>query len=488
MTRTWLAFDIGTTGTKAALVSGEGIVLRSVSYDYPTHTGTGGVVEQDAADWWAAVLHACHELDAGDEAEAIALTGQMQDTILVRADGETTRPVILYSDTRARAEADHIVQVLGAERLRELTGNDQDAGSLLAKLVWLKTYEPASMAKSTWLLLGAADYIAFRMTGIAATDTTTASTTGLMSLNNREALDKAVLDEIGIGDSSRLLPPFLPGGTRVAELTQGAATALDLRPGLPVHSGPGDAGATTLGVGSGEIGAAYAYLGTSGWIAFTAAHRALPGRGVITLAHPDSALYIQVAPLLTAGGNLEWVRNLFDTDDYDSLISRALATPPTNLVYLPYLRGERSPFSDPLARGAFVGLDMGSSKCDLYRAVLEGVVFAYRHALDALVPDSIKSLVLTGGGARSRQWGQLFSDILGVPVAVSPDGGNVGVRGAILAAQVVNGEQPSYAPKGLFPSDVALKPETQHSSHYNKQYALFRDLYPALKDAFGKMA
>ncbi len=488
MTGTWLAFDIGTTGTKAALVSGEGVVLRSASYSYPTHTGTGGVVEQDAADWWAAVLRACHELDAGDEAEAIALTGQMQDTILLRADGETARPVILYSDTRARAEAAHILEVVGAERLRELTGNDQDAGSVLAKLAWLRTYEPASMAESTWLLLGATDYIAFRMTGIAATDTTTASTTGLMNLESREVLDKAVLDEVGIGDSLRLLPPFLPGGTRVAELTQDAATALGLRPGLPVHSGPGDAGATTLGVGSGEIGAAYAYLGTSGWIAFTTAHRALPGRGVITLAHPDPALYIQVAPLLTAGGNLEWVRNLFDTDDYDSLISRALATPPPKPVYLPYLRGERSPFSDPLARGAFVGLDMGCSKCDLYRAVLEGVVFAYRHALDALVLDSTKSLVLTGGGARSRQWSQLFADILGVPVVVSPDGGNVGVRGAVLAAQVVNGEQPSYAPEGLVPSDVALKPDTRHSSHYNRQYALFRDLYPALKDVFSRMA
>ncbi len=488
MTKTWLAFDIGTTGTKAALVDDAGRVLRSASREYPTHTGAGGVVEQDAADWWNAVLHTCRELDARDEAEAIALTGQMQDAILVRADGEAMRPVILYSDTRARAEVGQVVEMLGVEQLRELTGNDQDAGSLLPKLVWLKTHEPASLADSTWLLLGAADYIAFRMTGVAATDTTTASTTGLMSLNDRQALDKSVLDALGIGDSARLLPPFLPGGTRIGKLTPGAATALGLSSGIPVYSGPGDAGATTLGAGSGEIGAAYAYLGTSGWIAFTAAHSALPGRGVITLAHPDPALYIQVAPLLTAGGNLEWVRNLFDTDDYDGVISGALGTPPANLLYLPYLRGERSPFSDPLARGAFVGLNMDSTKHDLYRAVLEGVVFAYRHALDTLAPESTKALALTGGGARSRQWCQLFSDILGIPVAVPADVGNVGVRGAVLAAQVVSGEQRRYAPPGFFPSDVTLKPDTRHSPHYEKQYSVFRDLYPALKDAFGKMA
>lgn len=488
MRRTWLAFDIGTTGTKAALVSGAGTVLRSVSHEYPTHTGARGVVEQDAAHWWKAVLHTCRELEAQDEAQAIALTGQMQDAILVRADGETTRPVILYSDTRARAEADHIAETLGDDRLRGLTGNDQDAGSLLAKLVWLKTHEAASLAESTWLLLGAADYTAFRMTGVAATDTTTASATGLMSLNTRQALEKPVLDELGIGDSARLLPPFLSGGTRLGELAQGAATALGLRSGLPVYSGPGDAGATTLGAGSGEIGAAYAYLGTSGWIAFTAAQKALPGRGVITLAHPDSALYIQVAPLLTAGGNLEWVRSLFDADDYDSLISAALAAPPTDLLYLPYLRGERSPFSDPLARGAFVGLNMDSKKPDLYRAVLEGVVFAYRHALDALAPEFTKSLVLTGGGARSRQWCQLFSDMLGMPVTISADGGNVGVRGAVLAAQVMSGEQRQYAPPGFFPTELTFEPDDQHSSHYEKQYTLFRELYPALKGVFSRRA
>lgn len=488
MTKTWLAFDIGSTGTKAALVDDAGKLLRSASCDVPTRSAPGGVVEQDVDDWWRAVCQTSRALDARDAADAIALTGQMQDVILLRADGEATRPVILYSDTRAYAEAKQIGERFGAERLRELTGNDQDAGSLLAKLLWLTIHEPSSVAASRWLLLGAADTIAFKMTGVAASDTTTASTTGLMHLASRTALDRAVFEQLGIEDCIRLLPSFIPGGACVGALSSSAAAALGLRPGLPVHCGPGDAGATTLGAGSGEIGAAYAYLGTSGWIAFTAARRSPPERGVITLAHPDPALYIQVAPLLTAGGNLEWVRNLFGTDDYERVISEALAAPPGNLVYLPYLRGERSPFSDPHVRGAFVGLQMDTSKRDLYRAVLEGVVFAYRHALDSLSPESTETLTLTGGGARSRQWCQLFSDILCLPVAVSDDVGNVGVRGAVLAAQVASGERQRYAPPGDFPADVLLRPNLSHATHYEKQYAVFRDLYPALKSIFGRLA
>lgn len=488
MTKTWLAFDIGTTGTKAALVADDGRLLRSAIRDYPTHTAAGGAMEQHTTDWWTAAQEAARDLEVGDAAEAIAITGQMQDVILLDHDGNPVRPVILYSDTRARAEAEALAARIGPERLRDLTGNDQDAGSLLAKLLWLQRNEPVSLARSAHLLLGAADYLAFRLAGVTVTDTTTASTTGLLDIRRRAALDSAVFAELGLEGAARLLPAMRPGGTRIGTLTAEAAKALGLPTGLPVYHGPGDAGAATLGAGSGEMGTAYAYLGTSGWVAFTAAEPAAPGRGVITLAHPHPERYIQVAPLLTAGGNLDWARGLFGQESYDALIEEALAQPPTSLLYLPYLSGERSPFSDPLARGAFVGLNAGSNRQDLCRAVLEGVAFAYRHALDALMSSPPSVLTLTGGGTRSAGWCQLFADILKVPVAIAGDAANVGVRGAVLAAQVAAGERADYAPEGYFPVAGRLEPGAALRAHYDRQYRLFRDLYPALKPIFARMA
>src|SRR5690606_10732965 len=110
------------------------------------------------------------------------------------------------------------------------------------------------------------------------------------------------------------------GGTQVGVLAGDVADAWGLPPGLPVHLGPGDAGAVTLGVGAGETGRVYGYLGTSGWIAFTASGRE-SAPGTITLAHPHPDRYIQVAPLLTAGGNLAWVRDLFGGDSYEDIIA-----------------------------------------------------------------------------------------------------------------------------------------------------------------------
>jgi xylulokinase len=486
----WLAFDIGTTGLKAALVAPNGEIVRSVYRAYSTHTADGGIVEQNALDWWMAAVEACKELAKSDDfnrVEALALTGQMQDLILVDDKGNPVHLVILYSDSRARTEADRIVRSIGVERLRSLTGNDQDASSLLAKLLWLKLQQPQVLESARHLLLSAADFLAMKLTGVATTDTTTASTTGLMDLSTRTALSHAVLEEIGIGEAHRLLPQIAAGGTKAGVLTDTSAKELGLKAGTPVHHGPGDAGATTLGAGSGEAGSVYGYLGTSGWIAFTSPERALPDQGAITLAHPKQTYYIQIAPLLTAGRNLEWVRDLFGSDDFEKLIEKALQAEPSHLIYLPYLSGERSPFRDSLARGAFVGLNGRTSKADLYRAVLEGVINGYRHALNALLVLPATTVILTGGGTRSQAWCQLFADIANIPVAVAADAENVGVRGAVLAAQVSLGEQKSYNPPDYFPIKVTLQPNTKHREHYDQKYQLFRDTYPALKPIFGKM-
>ncbi len=492
MIKKWLAFDIGTTSTKAALVDKDGCILRMVSREYPTNTAEGGVMEQNAIDWWQAALEASHELEAANEVEAIALTGQMQDLILLDATGEPMRPVILYSDTRARAEADEVIALIGSDQLRALTGNDQDAGGLLAKLLWLRKNEGETLGKARHLLLGAADYLAFKMTSRAVSDTTTASTTGLLNIATCTALDDSVFAELGLNllreDEAHLLPEITSGGTSVGTLTSSAAEALGLQAGIPVHHGPGDAGATTLGAGSGEAGAAYLYLGTSGWVAFTSPDRADPAQGVITLAHPHPGHYIQVAPLLTAGGNLEWVRDLFHSDDYDSLIKHALQRPSISLLYLPYLNGERSPIRDPLARGAFVGIDATTNKADLYRAVLEGVIYAYRHAIDALMPVFPEMVTLTGGGTRSQAWCQLFADILSIPVAIFSNAENVGIRGAVLAAQVTVRERDNFAASDFLPVAAVLKPQTETRSHFDQKYQLFRKLYPVLKPIYIDMA
>lgn len=483
MAALWLLFDVGTSGVKAALVDEDFSVLASASEDYPSHTASGGVVEQRAQDWWAASLAAVERLDRS-RVQGIALTGQMQDVVLLGARGEPLRPVILYSDVRAQEEAAAIEAELGRAALLERTGNEQTAAGLPAKLRWLATHEPDALSGAQRLLLGGADYLALRLTGRAVSDTTTASTTGLLALATREWLEPELLERTVGVPVARLLPDLVAGGSRIGSVGERAAAELGVAAGIPVFLGPGDAAATTLGVGSGAPGRPYAYIGTSGWVAYSSRDTGDPERGVFTLAHPDPELFVCVAPLLTAGGNFDWIAQLTGASDHATMISAALALPPSELLYLPYLRGERSPFSDPFARGAFIGLDPNHGPRDLVRAVLQGVAFAYRHAVEVLVGERIEQLVTTGGGARSPGVGRLLADIVGVEVVIPEGAEHSGVIGALAASGVGahSGSGSAFAP----PISAHHRPAPELKRGYDATYRRFRLAYPALAGVFAR--
>lgn len=503
-TPVWLALDIGTTGTKAALFAAkDGAALATAYRDYSVFTGPQGVSEQNAADWWRASSETIMELAPqlqrlSLELRGLALTGQMQNVVLVDSQGDPVRPVILYSDTRARSEFEEISSLPAGDpsKLREITGNEPDASGLLAKLLWLAKREPEVLASAAHLLFGAADFVALKLTGQAGTDSTTASTTGMMDLRTRRCLSEETMEQLGLGNVVEILPTVYDGGQEIGKLLPDVAAQLGLPPGTSVFLGPGDAGAVTIGAGAGEPGHVYVYLGTSGWIGFTSAKdpkdtgTSNASSGIFTLAHPQQGRYMCEAAMLTAGGNLAWVRDLFDSEEnYESLVKAALGDgrQPSGLIYLPYLNGERAPFQDPLARGAFIGLSPRTAKADLQQAALEGVAFAYRHLLEEVAREPLESLTMTGGGTKALAWCQLLADVLGLPIDVVAEAELVGARGAMLTAQVAIGECDSYAPEGRFPTIAKLEPRKEFKAVFDKQYAVFKACYPALKPIFADL-
>lgn len=486
MSLTWLVFDIGTGSAKAALIR-DGQILQSASAAYETAYGDDGVVEQDADDWWAAVQRSCRALDLPGDLAGIVLTGQMQDVVLLDEAGTPLRPVMLYSDTRARVQIARIQELVSAAELVSITGLRQNAGSLLAKLRWLREHEPQRLAAAAHLLFGGADYVAARMTGNYLSDNTTASTTGLWDLAAGRLLGAPLLTRMELEWVSSILPPVAAGGARAGVLTEAAAKVLGLTPGTPVYLGPGDAGSATIGAGCGEAGPAYAYVGTSGWVGFSAPEIGAAAAGVMTLAHPKDGHFIQVVPMMTSAGNLDWLQGIFSGDTHEAIICQALRRTPSDLIFLPYLHGERAPFNDPFARGAFIGISGGTERADLYRAVLEGMIFAYRHTLTALSPQLPAALTLVGGGARDSALNQLFADIIAVPVHLPPDAKNVGLFGALRAVEVSLGISPDYAIPPS-PETQILLPNSHHRELYERKYQHFRAAYQALKPLFQQMS
>jgi xylulokinase len=263
-------------------------------------------------------------------------------------------------------------------------------------------------------------------------------------------------------------------------------------------------------VGAGVPGRLYGYLGTSGWLASTLLQaEPAPERGIFTLRHPEPTQLIQVAPMLTAGGNVEWLRNAFHTlatallgqemgaprVDYD-LLNRLAASAPVGsrgLLYLPYLAGERSPFSAPDARACFIGLSAESSAGEMARAVMEGTAFAYRALRDALGPQGVMiqdgPLLLVGGGAKSPLWMQILANVLAAPVHVAADPGNAAARGAALIAGQTLDWFEGYVPMpDFFPVAQIYTPIPAHSELYDRLYTLFAPLHLQLENTFAGLA
>ena len=179
--RTIATFDIGTTAVKTVLVDESGAALFSASREISTLSGDG-TMEQDPRDWWSAFQALSRELLAVDTPSAICMSGQMQDVIALDGDLEPLRPAILYSDNRARAEAEALVRQAGARRIAQITGNPFDGSIPLPKLLWLREREPETFRRARCFLISSKDYVIARLTGLCAGDRTACSTAGCMDI------------------------------------------------------------------------------------------------------------------------------------------------------------------------------------------------------------------------------------------------------------------------------------------------------------------
>jgi len=499
--QTVIALDIGTTAAKAAVVDCNGKIYASVSATYPLFK-QGPEVTQSPSDWWQATQQCIRSLlDAyhkKSELSAVVLTGQMQDLILLDSQN-VLAPAILYSDLRAVQEANQIYEQIGEETLIRVTGNLQDASSLLAKLLWLREHSPEFYTSAERILIGAHDYITYRLCGAAVTDYTTASTTGLFDLN-RNQWAESLMTQLQL--RCDWLPDLLPYEQPAGRVSRSAGEATGLPEGLPVFHGVGDAAAATIGAAAGEGSCWYVYLGTSGWLAAVFDSPPVdPRSGIFNLRHPDGKRLILIGPMLTAAGNFEWLAQQFgglesstaleNLTSYEKLTHLAAkAAPGSNgVLFLPYLNGERSPFRDPNARGVFFGLSLSTARQEMYRAVLEGVAFAMRTIRDSMPSEHApERLSLVGGGARSLLWGQIFADVFDCPVVILADPGEVGTRGAALAAAKALGWQPNLTPADYFPIEHTLYPIRENVTCYNRLYPVFCSLYPHLKSSFQALA
>ncbi|NIM92807.1 MAG: xylulokinase [Anaerolineales bacterium] len=492
-----LGIDISTTGAKALLIDRQGDVKCNSTNPLTLSTPRPLWSEQDPADWWDGINQSIRNVlnesgVSGEAVVAIGLTGQMHGLVLLDADGEVLRPAILWNDQRTWSQCDEIREKLGRDRLIQITGNDALTGFTAPKILWVQEEEPEVYAKARHILLPK-DYVRYKLTDHFAIDRAGGAGTILFDLKKRD-WSKEVLVALDI--SAELLPPTFEGPEITGQVSRSAAEVTGLKEGTPVVAGAGDQAAQAVGVGVVESGIIALTLGTSG-VVFASVDAPLiePEGRLHAFCHAVPDRWHLMGVMLSAGGSLQWHHDTLAPDlGFDDLISEAEGIRPGSegLLFLPYLTGERTPYPDPLARGAWVGLTVRHTRAHMTRAVLEGVAFGLKDSFKLIQEaglGAIEQVRLSGGGAKSHLWRQILADVLGVElVTVNTTEG--AAYGASLLAGVGVGlwEDVSSACDSTIRVTGSTVPEARNKALYAEYYPHYRALYPALTDEFKAIA
>lgn len=488
-------FDIGTTAVKGVLVNNQAKITGEYSISLETHYGENGEIEQNTIDWWNAIKdiskHWWSDLNVDSKkVKSITFSGQMEDVIPV-SNGILHSKAILYSDTRAYQEAKYINTAFPT--IHEKIANTVRASTPLAKLLWIEKHNKDLYDKANCFLFNAKDTIIYRLTGSLVADPTTSATTGMMNLKTRQ-WDLEIIEKFGIKLDQ--LPTLLNAEEVAGYVTKEAAKETGFAESTPVLCGSGDAGASTMGAAAVHPDDTYFYIGTTGWAAIVnEGIQSVNNESIFYLAHLPNETTISIAPLLNAGNVHRWAVESFVEDTKENKYERfehlvkATSAGSKGVLFLPYLNGERFPFNDSDARGAFWGIGPTVEKSDLARSVIEGICFSFKQLLDLLTGENSKgTLTLIGGGSKSESWCQILADIIGRPVRVPVDSEYMPSLGAGSSAFIQLGWAKDYSDFcDRFLANFKTKtyhPTTSHSDVYKENYKTYLKLYPSMKGIY----
>lgn len=501
-----IGVDLGTSATKTVLFDEAGRQIAQASESYPLYCEQNGWAEQDPQDWSRACQHTIAAVlsQSGIDPASIAgvgISGQMHGLVMLDAEGQVIRRAIIWCDQRSAAECDQITDIVGRERLIELTANPALPGFTLSKLLWVRKHEPHHYERCRHILLPK-DYVRYVLTGELATEVSDASGMQMLDVKNRCWSDE-LLHLLDIDRS--LLAKVYESPEVTGRITRAAAAATGLAEGTIVVGGAGDNAAAAVGTGTVTDGSAFTTIGSSGVVyAHTSRMHFDPEGRVHTFCCAVPGCWHVMGVTQAAGLSLSWFKRelgegysaraaasgtdvyaLMDNDAKDSPIGA------NRLLYLPYLCGERTPHLDAECRGAFVGLSSMHVRGDLVRAVMEGVGYSLRDCYEILsgMGVSMQTMTAVGGGARSALWRQMLADLYRCELRTVNTAEGPAMGAAILAGvgACLFSDVASAAKAWIKPVSTCA-PCEQDAQRYDSFYAVYRSLYPALRTSFHALA
>ncbi len=503
MTEYLLGIDNGITVSKVAIFDLEGHEVQVASRKRDALYPHPGWTESDMETLWQCTAEAIRDAITlsgirPEQIVGIGNTGHGNGIYLLDQHGKPLRAGITSLDTRAGDLVnDWTVRGIGRQVWQDILQVPWP-GSPPALLGWFKVNEPDVYRRIGSALL-CKDYIKYRLTGAITTDFTDTSAGGLMDVRNkRYALD--ALDRLGIGAMRDKLPVAVESAEIVGHVTPEAASATGLKAGTPVVAGMIDVCASAVGCGVIAPGQVCVVAGTWSINEIVTAQPMIdPSLFIVAIYIPERWITIEASA--TSATNLEWFVNQFCAEEmaeasqrnmsvYDICNERVASLPPggTDILFHPFLFGSNV---QSTARAGFYGVAGWHTKAHLLRAVYEGVAYSHLSHLEKLraAGAAMNVVRLSGGGARSRVWAQIFADTFQLPIEV-PEGAEIGAKGVALSAGIGVGVYRDYADAVAKAVKVARRhePDAAATPHYLARYAEYQNLVLAMHEAWDRLS
>ena len=477
-----IGIDVGTTCTKALLVDEAGAVAGQGSEGYAL-ISSGSCIEQQAQEWTravaAAVRQAVQGID-GAQVAAISFSTQGGSTVAVDADGRFLGNAWTWMDGRSTREADEIERQVGGDYVYRTTGWRINPALDAAKLRRMKSLPEYAGAVQYWTTL---EVVNGYLTGRPVLDPTNAAMRQLYSVAAND-WDPTMLRAAGVRREE--LPEVLPTGALVGTLLPGAAAELGLPAGIPVYNGAHDQYCASIGAGAVHDGDMLLSAGTT-WVVMGIGRKPLftdsyiaPGK------HPVEGLYGAIASLVCSGASLQWFKNNFLPEEFDEM-NRVVAQrrgTTGELCFYPYLAGAAYPLWVPNARGAFVGINLEHDRFDFARAIMEGVAFGVRRALDDFrrSGSDIRSITMMGGASRSPVWIQMIASAAQVPI-LRLNQSDVCALGAASIAACGAGIYESYsaAAAAMVHTEAVYEPIPEEVAYYDEKFRRYDAMWQHMR-------
>ncbi len=490
--RHYLGVDIGTYETKGVIVTSAGEIVAQASRAHRMQVPQPGWAEHDAEqDWWGDFVFVTRKMlaesgVAPSSIAAIGTSGIGPCMLPVDSGGNPLMNAVLYGvDTRAAREIDDLNAEIGEEVILERCGNALTSQAVGPKILWLKRNRPEMFAK-THKILNSTSFLVHRLTGRYTIDHYSAGNFSPFYLADRQCWSGELAPAI---ISLDMLPELMWTTETAGHVTARAAAETGLDEGTPVIAGTIDAAAEAVSVGVLKPGELMLMYGSTIFIILITGERVRdPRLWYAPWLFPGQ--HGSMAGLSTSGTLTHWFRENFAKElppetAVIELAKEAEASPPgaKGLVLLPYFSGERTPIHDSRAKGVLFGLDLTHQRGDMFRAVLEGIAHGTRHVFDTYrqagqVPGAVYAV---GGGTKNRVWSQATSDISGLAQVVRQKTIGASYGDAFLAALAMGEVTPEHIDMWN-PVASSISPRDELTAMYDQQHAVFRGLYPAVKE------